>query len=129
MLPVQKKSRSHTRSKRAHKALTPPHVVDCPNCNKPKLPHAACDVQRQKGAAAVFVAALTDEKVTLVAMVSEELAKARKLSAGDWVKAIAPLVGGTGGGKPTLAQAGGRDAQGIPDALRQAGEWAKERLA
>ncbi len=43
MLPVQKKSRSHQRSKRAHKALRPPHVVDCPNCNKPKLPHAACD--------------------------------------------------------------------------------------
>jgi alanyl-tRNA synthetase len=89
----------------------------------------ACDVQRQKGAAAVFVAALTDEKVTLVAMVSEELAKAHKLSAGDGVKAIAPLVGGSGGGKPTLAQAGGRDAQRIPDALREAGEWAKQRLA
>ena len=43
MLPVQKKSRSHTRSKRVHNALTPPHWVDCPNCNKPKLPHAACD--------------------------------------------------------------------------------------
>ena len=43
MLPVQKKSRSHTRSKRAHKALRPPHVVECPGCNKPKLPHAACD--------------------------------------------------------------------------------------
>ena len=43
MLPVQKKSRCRTRSRRAHKALRPPHVVDCPHCNKPKLPHAACD--------------------------------------------------------------------------------------
>lgn len=42
MLPVQKTSRSHTRSRRAHQARRPPHVVDCPNCNKPKLPHAAC---------------------------------------------------------------------------------------
>jgi alanyl-tRNA synthetase len=64
-----------------------------------------------------------------VAMVSDELAKAGKLKAGDWVKAIAPLVGGSGGGKPTLAQAGGRDAQKLPDALQQAAAWAKERLA
>ena len=43
MLPVQKKSRAKTRSKRAHHALIPAHYVDCPECNKPKLPHAACD--------------------------------------------------------------------------------------
>jgi alanyl-tRNA synthetase len=89
----------------------------------------ACDVQRQKGAAAVFLGAVTEDKVTLVAMVCDELAKAGKLKAGDWVKAIAPLVGGSGGGKPTLAQAGGRDAEKLPDALQQAAAWAKERLA
>jgi alanyl-tRNA synthetase len=89
----------------------------------------ACDVQRQKGAAAVFVGAVTGEKVTLVAMVSEELARSGKLSAGEWVKAVAPAVGGSGGGKPTLAQAGGREAAKLPDALRQAADWAKARLA
>ena len=42
MLPVQKLSRARTRSRRAHHARTLPNLSDCPNCNKPKLPHAAC---------------------------------------------------------------------------------------
>ncbi|MHC4984642.1 MAG: DHHA1 domain-containing protein, partial [Planctomycetota bacterium] len=67
-----------------------------------------CDTQRQKGAAAVFVGGADGEKVMLVAMVSDDLVKAGALKAGDWVKAIAPVVGGGGGGKPTLAQAGGK---------------------
>jgi len=43
MLPTQKLSRARTRSRRAHKQLTPVSYVDCPRCNAPKLPHAACD--------------------------------------------------------------------------------------
>ena len=43
MLPAQKISRSRTRSRRAHHAKRPVNLVDCPRCNSPKLPHAACD--------------------------------------------------------------------------------------
>ena len=43
MLPTQKLSRSRTRSRRAHHAKMAPNYVDCPRCNSPKLPHAACD--------------------------------------------------------------------------------------
>lgn len=43
MLPAQKISRSRTRSRRAHHAKQKPNIVDCPRCNSPKLPHAACD--------------------------------------------------------------------------------------
>ncbi len=43
MLPTQKISRSRTRRRRAHHAKRPIHIVDCPRCNSPKLPHAACD--------------------------------------------------------------------------------------
>jgi large subunit ribosomal protein L32 len=42
MLPSQKMSRSRTRRRRAHQGLTAANVVDCPRCNSPKLPHAAC---------------------------------------------------------------------------------------
>ena len=87
-----------------------------------------CDVQRQKGAAAVFVGGTDGTKVTLVAMVSDDLVKAGKLKAGDWVKAVAPVVGGGGGGKPTLAQAGGKQPDKLPEALAAAGRWASERL-
>ena len=43
MLPTQKLSRARTRMRRAHQAMRPVHYVDCPKCNLPKLPHAACD--------------------------------------------------------------------------------------
>lgn len=42
MLPTQKLSRARTRCRRAHHARKPVNLADCPNCNKPKLPHAAC---------------------------------------------------------------------------------------
>jgi len=42
MLPTQKKSRSRTRQRRSHHAMRPVNVADCPRCNQPKLPHAAC---------------------------------------------------------------------------------------
>jgi alanyl-tRNA synthetase len=87
-----------------------------------------CDVLRQKGAAAVFVAAAADGKVLLTAMVSDELIKAASIKAGDWIKAVAPVVGGGGGGKPTLAQAGGKDPAKLPEALAAAVEWVSEKL-
>lgn len=43
MQPSQKLSRSRTRARRSHRALRAVNVVDCPRCNSPKLPHAACD--------------------------------------------------------------------------------------
>jgi alanyl-tRNA synthetase len=79
-----------------------------------------CDQERQKGAAAVFVGATDGEKVMLVAMVDDAVAKSGALKAGDWVKAIAPIVGGGGGGKPTMAQAGGKIPAKLDEALREA---------
>jgi alanyl-tRNA synthetase len=42
------------------------------------------------------------------------------VSAGNWVKAIAPIVGGGGGGRPDFAQAGGKDPSKINEALEEA---------
>ena len=42
-----------------------------------------------------------------------------KIKAGDIIKKIAPIVGGTGGGRPDLAQAGGRDASKLDEALER----------
>ena len=44
MLPVKKKSKCRTRTRRAHHALTPITLSPCPKCGKPKLPHAACGI-------------------------------------------------------------------------------------
>ena len=43
MLPKQKTSRTKTRKRRSHHAKRAANYVDCPRCNSPKLPHAACN--------------------------------------------------------------------------------------
>jgi len=82
-----------------------------------------CDQQRQKGAAAVFLGGVDGQKVVLVAMVCQELVDAVGIRAGEWVKAVAPVVGGGGGGKATMAQAGGRDPAKLDQALALAADW------
>src|SRR4051812_14872963 len=72
--------------------------------------------------AVVLLASETGGKVALVAAVNPA-AQERGLSAGDLIKAVAPAVGGRGGGKPDVAQGGGTDPAGIPAALT-AGEEA-----
>ncbi|MGA1933523.1 alanine--tRNA ligase [Arcobacter sp. YIC-464] len=63
------------------------------------------------------------EKVMIVAG-----SKNSAIKAGDWIKNIAPIVGGGGGGRPDFAQAGGKDVSKIEDAKKAALEYAKENL-
>jgi alanyl-tRNA synthetase len=58
-----------------------------------------------------------DDKVSLIAIVSDDLAKEKKVQAGKLVGAVAEIVGGKGGGKPTLAQAGGKHPEKLKEAL------------
>ena len=95
---------------------------------EPEALRTLCDVQRQRGFVAIMVGGASEDKVTLVAMVDEALAKSGKLRAGDWVKAVAPVVDGGGGGKPTLAQAGGKAPQKLPEALQAAANYVQEKL-
>jgi len=72
----------------------------------------------------IFLASNAGGKALLVAAVSEDLVKAGK-KAGDIVKAAAKEVGGGGGGKPSLAQAGGPNADKIPEAIAAARKFAE----
>ena len=67
-------------------------------------------------------------KVGLVAGVSADLTK-RGISAGGLIGKLAPLVGGKGGGKPDLAQAGGSDAAKLPEAIAAVQTLVREALA
>ena len=96
---------------------------------EPAAMRRLCDIERQKGAAAMMVGAAAEGKVTLVAMVSQALVKAGKVKAGEWVKVAAAVVGGSGGGKPTMAQAGGKDPEKLPGALQAAEQWVRDRLS
>jgi alanyl-tRNA synthetase len=79
-----------------------------------------CRKKPDVGPLAIFLATSEgDSKVVLVAGLSKSLVD-RGLSAGNWVKEVAPVVGGGGGGKPDLAQAGGKQPENIPAALQQA---------
>ncbi len=73
--------------------------------------------------AVVLLAAVNDGKVSLCAGVSKPLTA--KVKAGDLVKFVAEQVGGKGGGRPDLAQAGGTDAGKLADALASVEGWVK----
>ncbi len=68
---------------------------------------------------AVLLGSGGEGKVTLVAGISRDL-EARGLHAGNWIKSAAELVGGRGGGKPDMAQAGGKDVAKLGEALAAA---------
>lgn len=63
-----------------------------------------------------------DGKVNLITAVSADGIKSG-LKAGDLIKTIAPFVGGGGGGRPDLAQAGGKNPAGLSDAIKEATNW------
>ena len=81
------------------------------------------DQWKQKNISDILVLANEqDGKVSLLVAMTKE-ANDAGLKAGDLIKAIAPKVGGGGGGRPDMAQAGGKNPAGIPDALSEAKTW------
>ena len=96
----------------------------------PEMMRQWIDQIRKKtpSSAVLFAAAQGDDKVALVAGISRDLVS-RGLSAGNWVKSVATVVGGSGGGKPDLAQAGGKDPQKIGEAIEVAAKSIREMLA
>jgi alanyl-tRNA synthetase len=87
------------------------------------------DVLRRKHETglAILLATVADGKVQLVAGLSKDLIE-QGLHAGNWLKEVAPIVGGGGGGRPDLAQAGGKSPQQIPAALEHALKVIQERI-
>lgn len=84
------------------------------------------DLTGKSEQAIVLLAAVNDGKVSLCAGVSKPLTG--KVKAGDLVKFAAEQVGGKGGGRPDLAQAGGTDAGKLPEMLASAEGWVREKL-
>ena len=76
----------------------------------------------------MLAASAAGGKVMLIAMVSEALVKEGRTKANEWVSVSSAVVGGSGGGKPTMAQAGGKDVEKLPQALGTAEAWIREKL-
>ena len=75
----------------------------------------------------MVLAAALDGKAVLVANLHPEVSE--KIGAGDIVKEVSGVLGGGGGGSATMAQAGGRDIEAIPEALTKVREILSRRLA
>ena len=78
--------------------------------------------EKQLSDVLVLATATADGKVNLITAISSDAVK-EGYKAGDLIKAIAPKVGGGGGGRPDLAQAGGKKPEGIQEALKAAEDW------
>ena len=85
------------------------------------------DLTGKSEQAIVLLAAVNDGKVSLCAGVSKPLTG--KVKAGDLVKFAAEQVGGKGGGRPDLAQAGGSDAEKLPAMIESVKDWVGAKLA
>ncbi|HET6724398.1 MAG TPA: alanine--tRNA ligase [Gammaproteobacteria bacterium] len=83
-------------------------------------------LKNKLGSAAVVLAAVDDGKVRLVAGVTRDRSKA--VPAGDLVNLVAEQVGGRGGGRPDMAQAGGSDPTRLDAALESVPEWVRQKL-
>jgi alanyl-tRNA synthetase len=103
-------------------------VAELEGVSAEALKTAAERLLQKLGAGAVVLGSVSEpDKVSLVAAFSAEVID-QKLQAGKFIGGIAKLCGGGGGGRPNLAQAGGRDASKLPEALHSAKQQLLEGL-
>jgi alanyl-tRNA synthetase len=88
-----------------------------PETDRSSLRNLADEIKQKLGSGIVILGTPQDGKAALVVMVTGDLAK--KIPAGQIIKQVAPLVGGAGGGKPELAEAGGKDSSKLAEAIER----------
>ena len=84
------------------------------------------ELKNQLGSGIVVLGNVSGDKVGLIAGVTKDLTS--KVKAGELVNLVAQQVGGKGGGRPDMAQAGGTDAAALPAALESVTPWLVEKL-
>ena len=94
----------------------------------PSLRAMADGLRESLGSGVGVLGADIGGKVSFIAVVTDDLIKGRGLKAGDIVRGVAQLAGGSGGGKAHLAQAGGRDPGKLDEALEQVARIVEQQL-
>ncbi|HAO9444419.1 TPA: alanine--tRNA ligase [Escherichia coli] len=84
------------------------------------------DLKNQLGSTIIVLATVAEGKVSLIAGVSKDVTD--RVKAGELIGMVAQQVGGKGGGRPDMAQAGGTDAAALPAALASVKGWVSEKL-
>jgi alanyl-tRNA synthetase len=98
-------------------------VGEIPGATQEQLLQAMDSIKKKAGSYAAMLGSVSDDKVAFVAAVSDDLIKLG-LKAGDWIRETAKVTGGGGGGRPQMAQAGGKDPSKLAQALEAAREFA-----
>jgi alanyl-tRNA synthetase len=99
-------------------------VAEIPGANNDQLLATMDSLRKKQPSVALMLGSTDGAKVSFCSAVSDDLI-ARGLKAGDWVRETAKIAGGGGGGRPQMAQAGGKDPSKLPDALARAREFAR----
>ena len=84
-------------------------------------------IRRKRPDSALLLGSAADGKVAFIAAVPETMIQ-QGLKAGDWVREVARVAGGGGGGRPDMAQAGGKDPAKLDEALQTARDFAEKQL-
>ncbi|AQQ69691.1 Alanine--tRNA ligase [Limihaloglobus sulfuriphilus] len=96
---------------------------------KPDDMRSAMDMLKKKAPSSViFLASAVDGKVMMIAGVTDDLVK-KGIKAGELVRELAPIVGGGGGGRPQMAQAGGKNPEKLDECLKKAKETIAAKLS
>ena len=91
------------------------------------IAHYIVDQLKNKlGKAAIIIATVKDEKVSLVAGVTK--AETASIKAGDLLKHVAEQIDGKGGGRPDMAQGGGNNPEALPAALESVKSWVEGQV-
>ena len=98
-----------------------------PNADVDSLRSLADQFRQKYTSGVVVLGTVVNEKPLMIAAVTPDLIK-RGLKAGDLIKKVAQVVGGGGGGRPDMAQAGGKDPSKLPEALKQVDAYVIENL-
>ena len=102
-------------------------AAEVPDAEMQTLRDMSDKLRDELGTAVVVLATAVDDKPQFIAAVTDNLL-GRGAHAGELVKAVARVVGGGGGGRPSLAQAGGRDLSKLREALDQVPELVRQQL-
>jgi alanyl-tRNA synthetase len=103
-------------------------VAETPNVDAGTMRQLIDQLRRKTSPIAVLLGSTADDKVTLVAGISRDL-EAKGVNAGKWIASAAEVVGGRGGGKPDMAQAGGKHPEKLSEALEAARTAIRATLA
>ncbi len=101
-------------------------AIELEGADVPAMRETMDKLRDKLGTAAIVLASVSEGRVTLIAGVTKDLTD--RVKAGELVSMVAQQVGGKGGGRPDMAQAGGSDPTALPSALASVVKWVEDRL-